>query len=162
MTLALDHTSDLGLAILAYPPYGSLLKPGACALRVQGAAEQMARAEEELLGLLGKPSGVATAANHFATLAGARARIVCVAWKKVAPEIRKQLREAIWVAGAAVMGHPAASVAWLTNKLEGFGIALEEGEIILSGAITAAVDARAADNFLISFAGLGTVGVRFV
>jgi 2-keto-4-pentenoate hydratase len=65
-------------------------------------------------------------------------------------------------AGAAVMGHPASSVAWLANKLGEFGIALEEGEIILSGALTAAVDARAADCFLISFQGLGTVGVRFV
>jgi 2-keto-4-pentenoate hydratase len=64
-------------------------------------------------------------------------------------------------AGAAVMGHPAASVAWLANKLGEFGIALEEGEIILSGALTAAVDARAGDSFLISFQGLGTVGLRF-
>ena len=65
-------------------------------------------------------------------------------------------------AGAAVMGHPASSVAWLANKLGEFGIALEEGEIILSGAFTAAVDARAGDCFLISFHGLGSAGVRFV
>ena len=65
-------------------------------------------------------------------------------------------------AGAAVMGHPASSVAWLANKLGEFGVALEEGEIILSGAITGAVDARAGDSFLISFQGLGTAGVRFV
>ena len=65
-------------------------------------------------------------------------------------------------AGAAVLGHPAASVAWLANKIGEFGIALEEGEIILSGALTAAVDANAGDCFLISFSGLGTVGVRFV
>lgn len=65
-------------------------------------------------------------------------------------------------AGAAVLGHPAASVAWLANKIGEFGIALEEGEIILSGALTAAVDARAKDSFLMSFGGLGTVGVRFV
>jgi 2-keto-4-pentenoate hydratase len=64
-------------------------------------------------------------------------------------------------AGAAVMGHPASSVAWLANKLGRFGIALEEGEIILSGALTAAVDAKAGDSFLISFHGLGSVGVRF-
>jgi 2-keto-4-pentenoate hydratase len=65
-------------------------------------------------------------------------------------------------AGAAVMGHPAFSVAWLANKLGAFGIALEEGEVILSGALTAAVDAKAGDCFLMSFQGLGTVGVRFV
>ncbi|MFH0871903.1 MAG: fumarylacetoacetate hydrolase family protein [bacterium] len=65
-------------------------------------------------------------------------------------------------AGAAVLGHPAASVAWLANKLAAFGIALEAGEIILSGAVTAAVDARSGDSFRIAFQHLGSVGVRFV
>ena len=46
-------------------------------------------------------------------------------------------------AGAAVLGHPAAAVAWLANKLATFDIALEANEIILSGAITAALDANA-------------------
>ncbi|MEW6442837.1 MAG: fumarylacetoacetate hydrolase family protein [bacterium] len=65
-------------------------------------------------------------------------------------------------AGAAVLGHPAASVAWLANKLAEFGIALHEGEIVLSGALTAAVDAHAGDSFLVTFQELGGVGVRFV
>ncbi|MGP8049772.1 MAG: 2-keto-4-pentenoate hydratase [Desulfobaccales bacterium] len=65
-------------------------------------------------------------------------------------------------AGAAVFGHPAASVAWLANKLGEFGIALKEGEIILSGAFTAVVEAKPGDCFLVSFQGLGTVGARFV
>jgi len=65
-------------------------------------------------------------------------------------------------AGAAVWGHPAASVAWLANRLSAFDISLEEGEIILSGAVTAAVDAQAGDFFHIAFQGLGTVGVKCV
>jgi 2-keto-4-pentenoate hydratase len=65
-------------------------------------------------------------------------------------------------AGAAVLGHPAASVAWLANKLAAFGIALETGEIILSGAVTAAIDARSGDSFRIAFQDLGSVGVRFL
>jgi 2-keto-4-pentenoate hydratase len=64
--------------------------------------------------------------------------------------------------GAAVWGHPASAVAWLANKLSTFGIALEEGEIILSGAVTAAVDAEVGDSFHVAFQDLGTVGVRFV
>jgi 2-keto-4-pentenoate hydratase len=64
-------------------------------------------------------------------------------------------------AGAAVWGHPAASVAWLANRLAPFGISLEAGEIILSGAVTAAVDAQAGDFFHITFQDLGTVGARF-
>jgi 2-keto-4-pentenoate hydratase len=65
-------------------------------------------------------------------------------------------------AGAAVLGNPAAAVAWLANRLSAFGIFLEEGEIILSGALTAAIDAQAGDFFHVAFQHLGTVGVRFV
>lgn len=65
-------------------------------------------------------------------------------------------------AGAAVWGHPAAAVAWLANKLAAFGIALEAGEIILSGAVTAAENAGAGDVFTVSFYGLGSLSLKFV
>ncbi|MDN5348253.1 MAG: 2-keto-4-pentenoate hydratase [Clostridia bacterium] len=65
-------------------------------------------------------------------------------------------------AGAAVWGHPAAAVAWLANKLAEFDIALEAGEIVLSGAVTAAVDAAANDVFHVSFYSLGSVSLRFI
>lgn len=64
-------------------------------------------------------------------------------------------------AGAAVWGHPAAAVAWLANKLAEFGMALQPGEIILSGAITAALDANRGDVFTASFYELGSVSVYF-
>ncbi|MDN5345230.1 MAG: 2-keto-4-pentenoate hydratase [Clostridia bacterium] len=65
-------------------------------------------------------------------------------------------------AGAAVWGHPAAAVAWLANKLATFDIALEAGEIILSGAVTAAEDAHAGDVFTVSFHGLGSLNLKFI
>lgn len=64
-------------------------------------------------------------------------------------------------AGAAVWGHPAAAVAWLANKLAEFGMALQSGEIILSGAITAALDANRGDIFTAYFYELGSVSVYF-
>lgn len=64
--------------------------------------------------------------------------------------------------GAAALGNPAACVAWLANKLAEFGIILKAGEVILSGAITAAVEARPGDHFAAKFTRLGEVGVRFV
>jgi 2-keto-4-pentenoate hydratase len=65
-------------------------------------------------------------------------------------------------AGAAVWGHPAAAVAWLANKLADFDIALEAGEIVLSGAVTAAETVTAGDLFTVSFDGLGSLNQRFV
>lgn len=63
--------------------------------------------------------------------------------------------------GAEVWGNPAAAVAWLANKLSEFGIALEEGNIVLAGAVTAAEKAEKGDFFTVSFQGLGSVSVKF-
>lgn len=63
--------------------------------------------------------------------------------------------------GAAALGNPATCVAWLANKLSEFGIPLKAGEIILSGALSAAADAKAGDTFSARFAHLGEVKVHF-
>ncbi|MFJ7513030.1 2-keto-4-pentenoate hydratase [Peribacillus simplex] len=63
--------------------------------------------------------------------------------------------------GAAALGHPAACVAWLANKLFEFGITLKAGEVILSGALSAAVNAEPGDHFQARFAHLGEVSVQF-
>ncbi|MGJ9385024.1 2-keto-4-pentenoate hydratase [Salipaludibacillus sp. CF4.18] len=63
--------------------------------------------------------------------------------------------------GAAVMGHPANCVAWLANKLSEFDITLNKGEVILSGALSAAVNAEPGDVFTAKIAHLGEVSVRF-
>ena len=65
-------------------------------------------------------------------------------------------------AGAEVLGHPAAAVAWLANKLASFGQGLEAGEIILSGAMTKAVEMVPGDVFRATFGGMGSVKARFV
>ncbi|MBG9945537.1 fumarylacetoacetate hydrolase family protein [Brevibacillus formosus] len=63
--------------------------------------------------------------------------------------------------GAAALGNPASCVAWLANKLHELGMTLKAGEIILSGALSAAVEAKPGDVFHTRLAGLGSVGVRF-
>lgn len=64
--------------------------------------------------------------------------------------------------GAAVLGDPAYCVAWLANKLHDYGIQLKAGEVILAGALSAAVDAKPGDEFTCTFTeGFGDVSVRF-
>lgn len=60
-------------------------------------------------------------------------------------------------AGAAVLGHPANSVAMLANMLSRKGLKVKKGDIILSGAITAAVMLSAGDVVSAKFDGLGTI-----
>ncbi|MFG6150272.1 2-keto-4-pentenoate hydratase [Halobacillus sp. B23F22_1] len=63
--------------------------------------------------------------------------------------------------GAAALGDPVKCVAWLANKLAGYGITLKAGEIILSGALSAAMAAEPGDHFCAKFAELGEVHVSF-
>lgn len=64
-------------------------------------------------------------------------------------------------AGAAVMGNPVYAVAWLANALGEYGISLNAGEVILSGALTSAVPVTAGDTFTAEFAHIGSVTVTF-
>ena len=63
--------------------------------------------------------------------------------------------------GAAVLGHPAAAVAWLANTMAEYGRSLQAAQTVLSGSITTAVRASVDDVFEASFAGLGSVSCRF-
>ncbi|HET9876933.1 MAG TPA: 2-keto-4-pentenoate hydratase [Mycobacterium sp.] len=61
----------------------------------------------------------------------------------------------------AVLGNPATAVAWLARKVESFGVRLRAGDIVLPGTATRAIDARAGDDFVADFAGLGSVRLVF-
>jgi 2-oxo-3-hexenedioate decarboxylase len=65
-------------------------------------------------------------------------------------------------AGAAVLGHPAASVAMLANMLSERGEELPAGSFVMIGAITAAVQVNKGDSFTVRFQGLGSLSGRFV
>lgn len=65
-------------------------------------------------------------------------------------------------AGAAALGHPANAVAWLANTLGTHGIALEAGEVILSGSLGIMVPVVAGDNLRVTIGGIGGCSVRFV
>jgi 2-keto-4-pentenoate hydratase len=60
-----------------------------------------------------------------------------------------------------VLGHPATCVAWLANKLAEYDVTLKAGEVILSGALSAAVKAQKGDVFTAEFSQLGTVEISF-
>jgi 2-keto-4-pentenoate hydratase len=63
--------------------------------------------------------------------------------------------------GATVLGNPPQAVAWLANKLAVYGIFLRQGEVILSGSLTAAVPVAGGDFFRADFGPLGDVKIKF-
>ncbi|MBY6037733.1 fumarylacetoacetate hydrolase family protein [Fictibacillus nanhaiensis] len=64
-------------------------------------------------------------------------------------------------AGAAALGHPAHAIAWLANKLADYNISLKAGELILPGALSAAIDVGAGDEVTATFGKLGSVSITF-
>jgi nicotinate-nucleotide pyrophosphorylase (carboxylating) len=100
--LARTRGAELGFRLESVVPDGTRLGTGSRVLRLIGSAEEIARGEEELLACVGKASGVATAAAGFMQQAAGHVRVVCGAWKKVAPELRKWLRQAIAVGGVGI------------------------------------------------------------
>lgn len=64
--------------------------------------------------------------------------------------------------GAAVLGDPCLAVAWLANRLWAYGVSLKKGEVILSGAFSAAPSAAKGDEFEAIFSSLGSVKAKFV
>jgi nicotinate-nucleotide pyrophosphorylase (carboxylating) len=65
-----------------------------------GSPKEVALAEERLIGLMAKPSGIATATARFVARAGGRIRVVSGAWKKLPFSQKELIRQAIMVGGA--------------------------------------------------------------
>lgn len=65
-------------------------------------------------------------------------------------------------AGAAALGSPVNSVAWLANTLGEFGIPLKAGEVILSGSLVPLEPVQPGDFMSVSIGGMGSASVRFV
>jgi len=65
-------------------------------------------------------------------------------------------------AGAAVLGHPASSVAMLANMLAERDEEIPAGTFIMIGAITAAVQVNKGDSFCVRYQDLGSISGKFV
>ncbi len=62
---------------------------------------------------------------------------------------------------AAIMGHPAAGVSWLVNKLASLGDGLKKGDIVLGGSFTRPIDIVSGDVIYADYGPLGAIGVSF-
>ncbi|WP_420109094.1 2-keto-4-pentenoate hydratase [Mycolicibacter arupensis] len=80
------------------------------------------------------------------------------------------LRASLWLnghevesgLGSAVLGDPAAAVAWLANSLAPFGAHIEAGQLVMSGSFTAAAFVDAGDHAAANIGGLDSVSLHFV
>jgi len=76
-------------------------------------------------------------------------------------EVRRNGRQLSTGQGRAVLGGPAGAVAWLANTLARYGVALEAGEIVLSGSCVPLEPVVAGDLFELEMVGVGECRVAF-
>ena len=62
---------------------------------------------------------------------------------------------------AGVLDHPANGIAWIAKRFAPHGIALEPGQVLLSGSFTRPVPASPGDAFRADYGNLGSIDCRF-
>jgi nicotinate-nucleotide pyrophosphorylase (carboxylating) len=110
ITSTKEEAGKLGLSILRIVNEGSPVREGDEVIRFSGTPRQIVMAEEILMGLMAKPSGIATRAHQFVQATGGRPKVVCGAWKKMPPSLKEMIRSAVAAGGVAVRiaPHPFA------------------------------------------------------
>jgi 2-oxo-hept-3-ene-1,7-dioate hydratase len=101
----------------------------------------------------GASSGVVTGEQRFAPSD--------IDLKTVVGTLRRNGQTEASGVSAVVMGNPAASVAWLANKLSSQGRRLEAGQLILTGAFAGPIPVSAGDAVLADFGDLGEISIAF-
>jgi len=100
ITSTKEEAGKLGLSVLMIVNEGSHVRKGDEVIRFSGTPRQIVMAEEILMGLMAKPSGIATKAHQFVKATGGRPKVVCGAWKKMPPSLKDMIREAVHAGGA--------------------------------------------------------------
>lgn len=98
---AAAKAEELGLTVNYAAAEGTALMSGDLVMELCGCPKAIVEAEDVLMGIMSKPSGIATAASRFVHAAGGM-RIVCGSWKKMPIEMKSCVRSAITLGGASV------------------------------------------------------------
>jgi len=90
---------EIGVEFLFLLKEGSHISPETVITKFVGTPKQIAICEDNLIGLISKYSGVASAAEKVKQMSNGKTKMVCGAWKKMPSEIRVFLRSAVEVGG---------------------------------------------------------------
>ena len=93
------------------------------------------------------------------TLGGPGAPVAGIDLRLVGCVLEKNGEVVATAAGAAVLGHPAAAVAWFAGQLASRGQTLPAGTTVLAGSLTAAVAVGPGDVVRATLDRIGTVEV---
>lgn len=83
-------------------------------------------------------------------------------WSTIGVVMQKNGKIVELGAGAAVLDHPAASVAMLASMLQERNEIIPAGTFVMTGGITAAVQVERGDSIVVRYQDLGSVSLSFV
>ena len=63
---------------------------------------------------------------------------------------------------AGVLNHPANGISWIAKRFAPHGVALEPGQVLLSGSFTAPIPVKAGDTIQADYGPLGSISCQFV
>lgn len=95
------EAESMGLEVYNFVSPGMDIRPGSVIAAFTGNPLQVVRGEDALPGLVGKASGIATAARRAVRKAG-RIKVVCGGWKKIPMELKERFRCAVEIGGAEI------------------------------------------------------------
>jgi len=133
---AVSAAEELGLDVQLKPVEGKRVHPGSTVMLFRGNAQQLALAEDLLIGLLSKTSGIATASKQFKELAGDSFTVVCGSWKKIDSSVKVPYRKAIETGGCRC------------RMLDEPMVYLDKNYVIMLGGVDHALDAVHASSEL--------------
>lgn len=87
------------------------------------------------------------------------ARSIDLRWSGAILYVNGEVEETGLAAG--VLDHPAKGISWVCKRFAPHGIALEPGQVVLSGSFTRPVVAKNGDRFVADYGSLGTVEINF-
>jgi nicotinate-nucleotide pyrophosphorylase (carboxylating) len=100
VSLAKAEAGKLGVFLAEIVGEGSSVQEGDAIARLVGTPRQIVMAEDVLIGLLAKPSGIATRAREFVAKANGRPKVVSGGWKKMPGAMKEMIRNAVSAGGA--------------------------------------------------------------
>jgi nicotinate-nucleotide pyrophosphorylase (carboxylating) len=97
-----SKAEELGISVNSSLCDGDEVGANGTIALIEGTPKQISLAEDSLLGLIAKTSGVATAARKAVVLSGKKMKIVSGGWKKVSHQMKDDIREAVMIGGAGI------------------------------------------------------------
>ncbi len=95
------QAAELGVALELCKQEGDSIGHNERIGHIVAPPKEMAMAEESVIGTLAKASGIATAANTAVLLADGKTRVICGSWKKMPPELKSVVRQAVMAGGVS-------------------------------------------------------------